>query len=474
MTTFKKGRELDVEIEKLAYGGQALSRVDGFVVFVDGALPGQRARVRISRKKRNHAEAQLLEVLRQTPDYREPFCEHFGVCGGCRWQDLAYERQLYWKRRHVLECLQHVEGVAEEVVSDAVPSPQVTGYRNKMEYTFSDQRWLSPEEIAAQEVVYDRCFALGLHVRGFFDRVFNVNRCHLPVPESMEILRFIREWCRESGLPAYSIRNHRGFWRFLVLRDGKRTGQMLAHLITGDVPGGASAVDALAETLRARFPALSTVVHSVNTSRAQVAGGPVSRTCFGPGFIEERLEDLTFRISAHSFFQTNPLGAEALYRTVREFAGLTGVETVWDLYCGTGSIALFLARRARAVAGFEAVAEAVEDAYRNCALNGIENCRFRVGDLKDVIGQASDAPAGLGRPDVVVTDPPRAGMHPKVTAALLQLAPRRIVAVSCNPSTLARDLSLLQERYRIMEVRPFDLFPHTPHVECVVRLERKG
>ena len=467
----RRGAELELDIEKLAFGGSAVARVDGFVVFVDGAIPGQRVLARIQRKKRQYAEARTVAVLERGPHYVEPFCEHFGVCGGCRWQQLRYSEQLEWKRRQVMECLQGVPGLDTDAVAATVPSPREIEYRNKMEYTFSSRRWLSTAEIAAAEVAYERDFALGLHVRGFFDKLFDVRCCALESLASMAIVREVRDWCRQSGLPAYSVKTHQGCWRFLVIREGKRSGQTLVHLITADHPGHEAAVAKLAEHLLQTYPTLTTLIHSTNTGRAQVAVGERSRTLWGPGFIEERLGDLTFRISAQSFFQTNPYGAELLYACVDRFADLTGAETVWDLYCGTGSIALTLARKAARVLGFEVVEQAVADAYRNAELNGIDNCRFRTGDLKDVIRDA--APAGSAAPEVVITDPPRSGMHPKVVQSLLELAPQRIVTVSCNPSTLARDLEMLEPRYAVTAVQPFDMFPHTPHIECVVKLERK-
>ena len=474
MDALRKGTELDLVVEKLAFGGNAMARVEGFVIFVDKALPGQRVRVRIHRKKRQYAEAQVLEVLTQAPHYVEPVCPHFGVCGGCRWQDLAYPEQLRWKRLHVLECIQHLAGVEDTAVEPTTPSPEQVHYRNKMEFTFADRRWLSPQEIACTDVQYSKSFALGLHVRSFFDKVFDVDTCQLQSPQASEILREARDWCRRSGLPAYSVRDHSGFWRFLVLRETKRTRQMLVHLLTTPQPEGEKTVDALAAHLLRRFPGLTTFVHSVTRKKAQVAFGESSRVVFGPGFIEEEFESLRFRISAHSFFQTNTLAAEKLYEAVRRLGDFKGHETVWDLYCGTGSIALFIASRVKRVLGFEIVEEAIRDAQVNCTLNGIDNCTFRSGDLKDVIKDALESARENELPDVVITDPPRAGMHPHVVKALLELAPQRIVIVSCNPSTLARDLTFFLDRYEVRTIQPLDLFPHTPHIECVVRLDRKS
>ena len=475
MQGIKKGSEIELLVEKLAFGGKAVSRVDGFVVFLEHALPGELVRARITVKKRQFAEGRVIEVLSRPKEYTEPFCRHFGCCGGCRWQDLPYEEQLRWKRLHVLESLQHLAGVDDAVVAPTFPSPNRLHYRNKMEFTFTDRRWLLPEEIADQEIRYGKNFALGLHVRGFFDKIFNIEECFLESPQAVEILKETRDWCEKSGLPPYSIREQRGFWRFLVVREGKRTGQTLIHMLTSDAPEGEKTVNALSKRLAELFPGIITFVHTVSTSKAQVATGEKSRTVFGPGYIEELLGERRFRISANSFFQTNPSGAEKLYEAVGEMGRFTGDETVWDLYCGTGSIALTIASRVRRVLGVEVVAGAVEDAYVNCEINGVDNCRFIAGDLKNVIRDAasSSSPYG-GIPDVVITDPPRAGMHPDVVKALMEMKPRRIVAVSCNPATLARDLSILLESYDIQGIQPFDLFPHTPHIECVVGLERKG
>jgi 23S rRNA (uracil1939-C5)-methyltransferase len=472
LSTLAKGAEVDLEIDKLAFGGQAIARLGGMVVFVDHALPGQTVRVRITRKKSQFAEGRVIEVLTQSPAYVPPFCPHFGVCGGCQWQDLVYEEQLRWKGVQVQECLQHLAGLTSGVILPPVASPLEQYYRNKMEFTFAPRPWLPAAEFAATGAPADGACALGLHVRGFFDRVFDLKRCHLESPQAPVLVEIVREHCRASGLPAYTTRNHQGFWRFLVLREGKRTGQSLAHLITSG-QGDRAAVVGLAAELQARFPSLTTMVHSVTDKKAQVAVGETSRTLWGPGHIEEELCGLRFRISPHSFFQTNTAAAEALYGAVHRLGDFRAEDTVWDLYCGAGSIALTLAGKVRRAVGFELVPEAIEDAYLNCRLNGVDNCQFLAGDLKERIKEALAAPQRYGRPEVVVTDPPRAGMHPDVVQALKELAPQRIVAVSCNPATLARDLALLQNDYEVAAIQPFDLFPHTAHIECVARLERR-
>lgn len=472
MQSIRKGAELELEITRLAFGGSAVAHLEGFVVLLEQGVPGQKVRARVTRKKSHYAEGHVLEVLSRAPGELEPFCPHFGVCGGCRWQNLAYNAQLTWKHRHVVECLERLGGFSSPRVEAALASPDTLWYRNKMEFTFSSRRWLSPAEIASGQVL-DRSVALGLHARGHFDRVFDVEACSLESEAAVAIVKESREWARRSGLRPYNTRDHQGFWRFLVVREGKATGQRMVHVLTAGHRDATALVDGLAERLREHVGEITTIVHSVSHKKAQVAVGDVSRTVWGPGFIEEALEGLRFRISAHSFFQTNTFGALRLYDVVRRLADLKGQETVWDLYCGTGSITLFIASRAHRVIGFELVQEAIDDAFVNCTLNGIDNCSFRAGDLKDLIREAARNSRIHGTPDVVITDPPRAGMHPHVIQALLDVLPSRIIAVSCNPATLARDLALLSERYAVEAVQPVDLFPHTPHIECVVKLVRK-
>jgi 23S rRNA (uracil1939-C5)-methyltransferase len=468
-----KGTEIELNVEKLAFGGKAVAKVDGFVVFLDHAVPGQTVKAVITRKKRNYAEARAIETLVQSPDYRPPVCPHFGICGGCQWQDMAYEVQLFWKRAHVIECLGHIAGAGEADVAPIIASPETMHYRNKMEFTFSDRRWLLAEELDRQ-FEPESLFALGLHVRGLFDKVCNIDDCVLQSKEASSILREVRQWAAKSGLPAYSVRTHQGFWRFLVIREAKSTGQILVHLITTANPRSDMIQERLAEHLQSTSRQITTFVHSTNDSKSQVAIGDSSHNLFGPGYIEEHFGDgnerLRFRISANSFFQTNSLGAKNLYDTVSRMASFEGSEKVWDLYCGTGSIGLYIASRVRSVVGIELVEDAVRDAIENCRINNIGNCSFLAGDLKDTIRKALEP----GRPDVVIVDPPRAGMHPKVVKTLLEILPQRIIAVSCNPATLARDAALLIEAYDITEVQPIDLFPHTPHVECVIRFDRKN
>ncbi|MCX7823587.1 MAG: 23S rRNA (uracil(1939)-C(5))-methyltransferase RlmD [Syntrophobacterales bacterium] len=463
----RKGAEVIVKIEKLAYGGAGVGRVDDTVIFVDRAFPKSTVKAVITRRKKDYFLAKTLEVLEKSPWEREPLCKHESYCGGCLWQRLDYSTQLEWKSRQVEESFVHIAGLEKIPLYPIEPSPSTQYYRNKMEFTFSARRWLNPEEIQkSQESIHDRGCGLGLHVHGAFDRVFDVEECILQSPASVEILKEVRAFCKESAMPAYNIMEHSGFWRFLVIKEGKRTGERLVHIITMSDSTGDTVVEALGKRLSTKGIEITTFVHSTNDQRSQVAVGEDSKVLWGGGSIREQCLELNLTISAHSFFQTNSLGAEKLYGRILEWSDLTGSEEVWDLYCGTGSIGLLLARQARLVIGIELVEEAIRDAHKNAEINGIENCIFYAGDIREVIATLAHR-----RPRVVVTDPPRAGMHPKVIKALLELSPSRIIAVSCNPTTLARDIRQLLSKYSVKTVQPFDLFPHTYHVETIVRLD---
>jgi 23S rRNA (uracil1939-C5)-methyltransferase len=473
MSQLKKGTELELTVEGLTFGGKGLARVDGLVIFVDRTLPGQRILARITRKKPAYAQARVLQVLQESPRAIAPRCLHFGTCGGCLWQNLPYDDQLEVKRTLVWECLAHIGGLAEDLVFPTLPSPHTYYYRNKMEFSFASRRWLLPEEQGVSQLEKPRDFALGLHVKGFFDRVLDIEECHLQNPLSVTILKLVRQFALTSGLLPYNTRDHTGFWRFLVLRDSKHTGNILIELITAPHRHAATVVAQLGSLLQIKIPEVSSLVHGISAKKAQIASADNSEVIFGPGYIEENLGNFRFRISTGAFFQTNSLAANILLEQVLDGCGLTGSELVWDLYCGTGTMAIGLATAARKVIGFELLPEAVADARINAGLNRVDNCDFIFGDMKGLLRSPSGLTDRHGSPQVVVTDPPRAGMHPSVVKSLAALAPPRIVCVSCNPATLARDLKLLMENYRLRRVQPVDLFPHTPHIEAVAVLEKK-
>lgn len=448
----RRGEEIRVDVERLAQEGHGVAHVDGLVVFVDKALPGERVRARVRRVKRNFVHARTLEVLSAAPERVAPRCAHVSTCGGCTWQELDYAAQLHVKTQLVREALERLGGFRDLPVPDTWPSPDVFYYRNKMEFTFFAG--------VAGEMV------LGLHMPGAFDRVFDLEACFLMSEVSNRIVARCRDLARRSGLPAYHSRRHEGFWRHLVLREGKSTGQILVNLVTQEGPFPAAFVS----TLTAEFPQVVSFVRSINTRRATIAVGETEETLHGRGSIEEVIGGLHFAISAASFFQTNPRQAERLFALVAEWAALQGDEEVLDLYAGTGAISLFLARRARRVTGIELLPAAVADAERNARRNGIDNCRFVAADAQAFLR------AGGGEPHLVIADPPRAGLHPGVVQSLLALRPPRLLYVSCNPTTLARDLQLLCRggAYTLLEVQGLDMFPHTYHVETVARLQASG
>jgi 23S rRNA (uracil1939-C5)-methyltransferase len=449
---------LTVAVQDLALGGKALARHEGRVVFVDRGLPGDRITARVTRVKPAFAEARLETVDEPSPFRVEPRCPHVALCGGCRFQDLRYEEQCRAKERQVRETLVHLAGLAAPPVRAIVPAPEPFGYRNKMEFSFHPGADGTP--------------LLGLHERGGFDRVFPLETCLLPSGLTIEVVRLTQRFARERGWRAYHPRHHHGVVRHLAVRHLQQTGECAVHLFAASdrVPG----LEEWARAVADLSPAIRTVTLDLNRSRANVAFAEEERVLHGSGVIVERLLGLEFECSANTFLQTNSRQAEALYSAALEAAQPAGGDAVLDLYCGTGTLTLLLARAAREVVGVESVPEAVERAARNAARNGVVNARFATGEARRVLREwARGERSGAPRPQVVVVDPPRAGLHPRVVARISELEPRRVVYVSCNPATLARDVKdFAALGYALQEVTPFDMFPHTPHIECVARLER--
>ncbi|MCH8871236.1 23S rRNA (uracil(1939)-C(5))-methyltransferase RlmD [candidate division KSB1 bacterium] len=469
----KKGQEIELDIETLAFGGRGIAKANGFVVFVENAIPGQRVKARVYRKRKGFAEARALEILQRSPEEVEARCPHFGECGGCRSQNLDYKAQLKYKHQQVVESLERLGGFEKPPVLETLASPEQFYYRNKMEYSFGRKRWVTKSEVDAEVVSKPKDFALGLHIRGRFDKILDLDTCFLQSPESVEILNFVREFVLQTEIPAYSTKDHTGFWRHLVIREGKNTGERLINLVTAENPKHDNVVEKLAAKLIEKFEDTTTVIQNINRKKAQIAFGDEERILFGPGCIQEKIGDRTFQISANSFFQTNTKGAEILYEKVVEFADFRSDETVFDLYCGAATISLYIANKVKEVVGFELIRSAVKDAKFNCQLNGVENCSFVAGDLKDSLKLSSDNSDKLGQPSTVIIDPPRAGMHENVVHAVLKLQPEKIVYVSCNPATFARDAkALCLAEYELMKVQPVDMFPMTPHIELVSLLKR--
>jgi 23S rRNA (uracil1939-C5)-methyltransferase len=447
-----RDQELELAVESLAFGGNGVARLNGFVVFVRRGLPGDRVRARVTKVQRRHAEALAVEVLEPSPLRVEAACQHYPACGGCRFQDLAYEAQLESKADQVRDALVRIGGIAEPRLEAIVPAESIFHYRNKLEYSFT----ATPDGPT-----------LGFHRAGRWDEVLDIERCWLTTELGDAIRLAVRDWARDSGLAAYDQAEGTGYLRHLVYREGRNTGQVLVQLVTA--PGELHDADGLVAALR-RFPELRSIHHAVNESPAEVTNLPTT-LLWGEEAIEEELGGLRFRIRPSAFLQTNTAMAEQLFALAVEYAALTGEETVWDLYCGIGSIGLTMARNALTVWGIDISEESVACALENADLNGIANAAFYAGDVGRAIEELKDRSGG---PDVVVVDPPRAGLSGKAVRRLGRIGAPRIVYVSCNPTTLAGNVKQLGADwgYELRRARPVDMFPHTPHVETVALLER--
>lgn len=451
--------------------GKAIARVDGLVVFVRGAVPGDVADVQLTRKKSSFAEADAVSIIMRSPDRIDPFCQHFGTCGGCKWQHLSYAKQLEYKRQQVIDSLERIGGLELPEVPSTLASPSTTHYRNKLEFAGSAHRWFTTAELRSMGAITDRS-ALGFHIPGRFDKVMHMDLCHLQPEPSNSIRNLIHAKAGELGISYYDIRGNHGGLRTVLVRT-TTTGEVMVLIAFGE--DDAARCEALLSAVRDGFPGITSLLWTINTKKNDTIWDLDIHTFHGRDHIVEELRDdphapLKFRIGPKSFFQTNPVQAQRLYEVARGFAQLSGEENVYDLYCGAGSITLFLARHAQRVAGSEIVPEAVADARINAELNGINNVAFEAGDLRLLLDAAFVE--RHGRPDVLITDPPRAGMHEDVVMRIRELAPKRIVYVSCGPATQARDLALLKDRYNVTSVQPVDMFPHTYHVENIVLLDR--
>ena len=458
----------NVEIEAVAAEGKALAHVDGAVVFVQFAVPGDIVDIKVTKKKKNYMEGYILRLVQPSKDRLEPFCSHFGLCGGCKWQPLPYPMQLQAKQRQVYDQLVRIGHLEVPEIQPIIGSDRTEFYRNKLEFTFSRRRWIqegeNPDELSDTEKL-----GLGFHVGRFFDKVLDIDRCYLQAAPSNEIRKFIKAYAIEHGLSFFDIRNHEGLLRTMVVRTTEKGEVMLILCFYYDDPAARTALlDAVSEA----FPQIVSLYYVINSKANDSISDQECILYKGDEAIYEQMEGLRFKIGPKSFYQTNTLQAYKLYSAAREFAALTGSETVYDLYTGTGTIAQFVSSKAAKVIGIEYVPEAIEDAKVNAANNSITNCEFFAGDMKDVL--TASFIAEHGRPDVIILDPPRAGIHPDVAKVILEAAPERMVYVSCNPASQARDLAIFSEKYRITAVQPVDMFPQTHHVENVVALVRKA
>lgn len=447
-----------------------MAKVNELVIFVPYVVPGDVVDLQVKRKKNHYAEAVAVKFHEKSPLRTEPFCSHFGVCGGCKWQCLSYEEQLKYKQKQVFDNLTRIGKVELPEFRPILGSEKTRFYRNKLEFTFSNKRWLTEEEVK-QDVKYDQMNAVGFHIPGAFDKVLAIDKCWLQDDISNQIRNAVRDYAYAHDFPFFDLRTQEGLLRNIMIRTSS-TGELMVVLqckVTDDE--GRRKMEEILQFIADSFPQITSLMYVINNKCNDTIGDLDVEVFKGNDHIFEEMEGLRFKVGPKSFYQTNSEQAYNLYKVAREFAGLTGNELVYDLYTGTGTIANFVARQARKVVGIEYVPEAIEDAKVNSALNGIDNTLFYAGDMKDIL--TNDFIAEHGRPDVIITDPPRAGMHNDVIDVILAAEPKRIVYVSCNPATQARDLQLLDGKYKVTAIQPVDMFPHTHHVENVVQLERR-
>ena len=457
----------NVVIEGVAAEGKAIARIDGVVLFVEYAVPGDVVNVKIIKKKKNYMEGVISSMIKPSEQRAEPFCEHFGICGGCKWQHLPYEMQLQAKQQQVYDQLVRIGHLSIPEISPIIPSDNTRYYRNKLEFTFSSKRWIygdeNPEELSPQE----RC-GLGFHVGRFFDKVLDIKHCWLQKEPSNRIRLFMKDYALSHGLEFYNIRENTGFLRNMVVRSNTAGDIMLTVVFAFE---DHSLMDPFLSSIYEAFPEIKSLYYVINSKLNDSISDQECILFRGDDAIWERMENLRFKIGPKSFYQTNSEQAYKLYSAARNLAALEGGEVVYDLYTGTGTIAQFVSAKAAKVIGIEYVKEAIDDANVNAEANGITNCSFYAGDMKDVL--TSDFIKENGTPEVMIIDPPRAGMHPDVVKSILEAAPQRIVYVSCNPASQARDLAMMSEKYEITAVQPVDMFPQTIHVENICALKRK-
>jgi 23S rRNA (uracil1939-C5)-methyltransferase len=486
--------ELALEISGSAFEGKCIAKHEKLVVFVEGAVPGDVVKVKILKSKKNFAEAKVIEVLTPSAHRVQPRCKYFGVCGGCKWQHVEYAAQLEFKQQQVKDAFEHLGGFSDLNILPILGSENIYFYRGKMEYSFAEKQWLTvPPQKSGVDVPASEEEAisssndtgsnspishlpspifLGLHVPQRFDKVLDLDECHLQSEVSNRVLNFTRRFAREKNLTIYDSRTESGILRFLVIRESKHTKEVMVNLVTfNNLP---DLMREYSTALKVEVPEVTTIVNTINSKKAQIAFGQAEHAYLGDGVIHEQMGSHQFDVSASSFFQTNVLQAEKLYRVAKEFGEFKPTDVVYDLYSGTGSISIFISDAVKQVIGVESVASAIEDADRNAKENGITNCTFVLGDLKDRLTKDIEWMSSLPKPDVMVIDPPRSGMHPKVVEEILKIEPERIVYVSCNPATQARDVkALCESKYRLVKMQPVDMFPHTYHIENVVLLLKK-
>lgn len=468
MSKIKKNIFIEgAEIVDVSSEGKSVAKVNGMVVFVEGGVPGDVADVMVTRKKNNYAEGHIVSLRKPSDNRIEPVCEHFGTCGGCKWQHLNYETQLFFKQKTVSDALTRIGKLDVSTQRPILPNKEHYFYRNKLEFSFSDKKWLTNDEIKSGDFIDNRQ-ALGFHIPGMFDKILDIKQCYLQVEPSNAIRNAIREFALQHQLTFFNIKQKQGLLRTLLIRTSS-TGELM--VLIQFYEHQPEHIHSLLSHIRQLFPQITSLQYTINPKGNDTLQDLEILTFSGRDHIMEEMEGLKFKISARSFYQTNSLQAYELYNITRHLCGLTGNEVVYDLYTGTGTIANFVAKHAKKVVGIEYVEDAVVDARENSRLNQIENTTFYAGDMKDVLNETFIT--AHGKPDVIITDPPRAGMHVDVIHTILKTAPEKIVYVSCNPATQARDLALMMGSYHILSIQPVDMFPQTAHVENVVLLVKK-
>lgn len=465
----KKGSDIELEIDSAAFKGKGIGKINGKAIFVPNTAPGDLVKARITKKKKSYCEAKLLEVLEAGSMRIEPRCRHAKNCGGCSWQHVAYDDQLEFKQEQVQDHMQRIGGFEDMEVNSIIGCEQPFYYRNKMEYSIGHKRWLSREEIEKDDYVDDRCFAAGLHAPGRFDKILNIQECHLQDPISYRILDFIRDWCRENDVPPFNRIDNKGFMRNVVIRKSYYTDDLMVNMVTYQDDEGI--MQQLTDALLEEFPEITTIINNVNDTKSPTAVGRYEKVYYGPGSIVDKIGDYHFTIDANAFFQTNTAQAERLYGVVKDYANINEGDVIYDLYCGVGTLTIFLSDKAKSLVGIELEEVTVKNAIKNAQENDVQNVDFIEGDMKDVFTE--EITEKYGQPDCLVTDPPRSGMHPDVVQRLKELEVTKLVYVSCNSSTMARDLKELSEVYEIEEIQPVDMFPQTYHIETVAKLMLK-
>lgn len=467
----RKRKELPVAhnllITDVAAEGKAIGKYDDRIIFIPFVIPGDVVDVQIRRKRKKFAEGKVLKLVTPSPDRIQPVCDYFGVCGGCKWQMLPYKDQLKYKEKQVVDNLSRIGKVELPTITPILGANHTVEYRNKLEFTFSNKRWLTEEQIQTGET-FDNMNGLGFHIPGAFDKVLDIEKCWLQIDISNQIRNFIREFCFTKDYTFFDLRNRGGLMRTLLIRTSS-TGELMVIVVFYE--NDKKAIKDIMQAVQKEFPSITSLLYVINEKANDTIADQDILVWSGEDHIWEEMEGLRFKIGPKSFYQTNSEQAYQLYQVSRDFAGLSGNELVYDLYTGTGTIANFVAKQAKQVIGIEYVEDAIKDAKVNAEINGIDNTLFFAGDMKDIL--TTDFIGEYGRPDVIITDPPRAGMHQDVVDTILFASPDKIVYVSCNPATQARDLSLFDAQYKVTKVQPVDMFPHTHHVENVVLLEKR-